>query len=152
MLHAALERRSCTTGQGQVRQAACDRFQLLSGIGGALAGALTVSGSIRSTAGGYDPIMACEAAQETLIADAPSAPAQAWTYKKLGFPIPYLVVGRWGASPLPRATGLRFVIGEPIAPPPPPPTGYPVRLCHMSLCNCTSRAAHVRGIGDCGGR
>lgn len=41
---------------------------------------------------------------------------QAWTYKKLGFPIPYLVVGRWGISPLPRATGLRFIIGEPITP------------------------------------
>jgi 2-acylglycerol O-acyltransferase 2 len=42
---------------------------------------------------------------------------QAWTYKKLGFPVPYLVVGRWGLSPLPRATGLKFVVGEPIAPP-----------------------------------
>ncbi len=42
---------------------------------------------------------------------------QAWTYKKLGFPVPYLVVGRWGVSPLPRQTGLKFVIGEPIQPP-----------------------------------
>ena len=42
---------------------------------------------------------------------------QSWTYKKLGFPVPYLVVGRWGLSPLPRQTGLKFVIGEPIQPP-----------------------------------
>ena len=42
---------------------------------------------------------------------------QAWTYKKLGFPIPYLVVGRWGLSPFPMQTGLKFVIGEPIPPP-----------------------------------
>ena len=91
----------------------------------------------------YDPSKACETAQGTLIADSPSPPAQAWTYKKLGFPIPYLVVGRWGASPLPRATGLRFVIGEPIAPPPPPPTGYPVRLCHTPRCSWTRKATHV---------
>lgn len=32
--------------------------------------------------------------------------------------VPYLVVGRWGVSPLPRQTGLKFVIGEPLAPPP----------------------------------
>ena len=43
---------------------------------------------------------------------------QSWTYKKLGFPVPYLVVGRWGLSPLPCQTGLKFVIGEPIQPPP----------------------------------
>ena len=39
---------------------------------------------------------------------------QQWSYKKLGFPVPYLVVGRWGVSPFPRRTGLKFVIGEPI--------------------------------------
>lgn len=42
---------------------------------------------------------------------------QQWTYKKLGFPIPYLLVGRWGFSPLPRQTGLKFLIGRPISPP-----------------------------------
>nr|AZI70899.1 acyl-CoA:diacylglycerol acyltransferase 2.3 [Lobosphaera incisa]QIT07021.1 type-2 diacylglycerol acyltransferase DGAT2C [Lobosphaera incisa] len=42
---------------------------------------------------------------------------QQWTYKKIGFPVPYLLVGRWGISPLPSQTGLKFVIGEPIAPP-----------------------------------
>ena len=42
---------------------------------------------------------------------------QQWTYKNVGFPIPYLVVGRWGLTPFPRQTGLRFIIGEPISPP-----------------------------------
>ena len=43
---------------------------------------------------------------------------QQWTYKTIGFPIPYLVVGRWGLTPFPRRTGLRFVVGEPLHPPP----------------------------------
>lgn len=30
-----------------------------------------------------------------------------WTYKKFGFPIPYLVAGRWKISPFPEPTGLR---------------------------------------------
>ncbi len=43
---------------------------------------------------------------------------QQWTYKKIGFPIPYLVVGWGGCTPLPMpGKGLRFVIGEPIRPP-----------------------------------
>ena len=44
-------------------------------------------------------------------------PAQAWTYKKFGFPVPYLVVGRWTLTPFPRRTPLRFVVGAPIDPP-----------------------------------
>ncbi len=43
-----------------------------------------------------------------------SAGPQAWTYKKLGFPVPYLVVGRWGVTPFPAPTPLRFVVGEPL--------------------------------------
>lgn len=43
---------------------------------------------------------------------------QQWTYKNLGFPIPYLVVGRWGVTPFPRQTGVKFIIGEPLMPPP----------------------------------
>jgi len=39
---------------------------------------------------------------------------QQWSYKNLGFPIPYLVVGRWGVTPFPRRTGLKFVVGQPI--------------------------------------
>ena len=41
---------------------------------------------------------------------------QKWTYKNLGFPVPYLVVGRWGLSPFPKPVGLKFVIGEPLQP------------------------------------
>ena len=52
---------------------------------------------------------------------------QAWSYKRLGFPIPYLVVGRWCLSPFPRSTGLKFIIGEPIQPPA-HVSGEPVRL------------------------
>lgn len=37
-----------------------------------------------------------------------SAPAMLqWTYKRLGFPVPYLIVGRWGLTPFPQPTGLR---------------------------------------------
>ena len=42
---------------------------------------------------------------------------QAWTYKKLGFPVPYLVVGRWGMTPFPSKAPLRFIVGAPIAVP-----------------------------------
>ncbi|GAB4819039.1 hypothetical protein N2152v2_006085 [Parachlorella kessleri] len=42
---------------------------------------------------------------------------QRWTYKRLGFPIPYLIAGKWGLLPLPAKTGMRFVAGEPIPPP-----------------------------------
>jgi len=41
---------------------------------------------------------------------------QKWTYKMVGFPIPYLLVGRW-MSPLPRKVPLQYVVGEPIPPP-----------------------------------
>ena len=40
---------------------------------------------------------------------------QAWTYKKLGFPVPYLVVGRWGVTPFPAPTPMRFIVGEPLS-------------------------------------
>lgn len=40
---------------------------------------------------------------------------QRWTYKHLGFPIPYWVVGRWGVSPFPKREGLKFIIGKPIS-------------------------------------
>ena len=41
------------------------------------------------------------------------------------------MVGRWGLSPFPRKTGLKFVIGEPILPPA-HVAGEPV--CPQSLC------------------
>ena len=46
------------------------------------------------------------------------APAmQRWTYKVLGFPVPFLIGGRAGFLPLPSKTGVRFVVGRPIEPP-----------------------------------
>ena len=40
-----------------------------------------------------------------------------WSYKKFGFPIPFLATGRWWISPFPKAgQGLKFVIGRPIEP------------------------------------
>lgn len=38
-----------------------------------------------------------------------------WTYKRIGFPMPYFMVGRWGVSPFPAKTGgLTFIIGQPV--------------------------------------
>lgn len=42
---------------------------------------------------------------------------QRWTYKKFGFPVPFLIVGKGGILPFPSASGLKFVIGKPINPP-----------------------------------
>ena len=43
-------------------------------------------------------------------------------------------MGRWGVSPLPRRTGLKFVIGEPLAPPSHTPgMQVPVTLRHVML-------------------
>ena len=42
---------------------------------------------------------------------------QRWTYRRLGFPIPFLIVGKYGILPLPSRAGLRFVVGRPIRPP-----------------------------------
>eukprot|EP00210_Caulerpa_lentillifera_P002989 g2854.t1 len=42
---------------------------------------------------------------------------QKMTYKKIGFPIPYLLVGRWALSPLPKKVPLMYIVGEPIPPP-----------------------------------
>lgn len=40
-----------------------------------------------------------------------------WSYKKFGFPIPFLATGRWFISPFPgRGQGLKFVIGKPVEP------------------------------------
>jgi len=43
---------------------------------------------------------------------------QRWTYKRLGFPLPYFIGGRWGITPFPAKTPLVYVVGEPIEPPP----------------------------------
>lgn len=42
---------------------------------------------------------------------------QAWTYKRFGFPFPFLMAGRLGFLPLPAQTGIKFVIGKPLQPP-----------------------------------
>lgn len=54
---------------------------------------------------------------------------QRWTYKNLGFPVPYWVVGRWGVLPFPKRSGLKFIIGEPICPRPHVP-GAQVKTHH----------------------
>ena len=43
--------------------------------------------------------------------------AQRWTYKRLGFPMPFLAVGWKGCLPLPAPLPLSFVVGEPLAVP-----------------------------------
>eukprot|EP00210_Caulerpa_lentillifera_P003438 g3281.t1 len=42
---------------------------------------------------------------------------QKLTYKKIGFPIPYWLVGRWAVSPFPKRVPLMYIVGEPIPPP-----------------------------------
>ena len=61
---------------------------------------------------------------------------QLWTYKRLGFPVPYLLVGRWGITPFPRQTCLRFVVGEPIPIPlhaQGPQVGHASQWCQMHM-------------------
>lgn len=41
-----------------------------------------------------------------------------WTYKILGFPLPYIIGGKLGILPFPSREGLRFIIGTPLDPPP----------------------------------
>lgn len=43
---------------------------------------------------------------------------QQYTYKKLGFPVPFILVGRWGVTPFPRRVPLLYVVGRPLQPPP----------------------------------
>ena len=61
---------------------------------------------------------------------------QRWTYKNLGFPVPYWVVGRWRVSPFPKRVGLKFIIGEPMSPRPHVP-GTTVRVQHT--CSLSMR-------------
>lgn len=42
---------------------------------------------------------------------------QRWTYRRLGFPIPFLIGGKAGFLPFPSRAGLKYVIGKPIEPP-----------------------------------
>jgi 2-acylglycerol O-acyltransferase 2 len=49
--------------------------------------------------------------------------AQRWTYKRFGFPMPFLPGGWKGFLPLPAPLPLSFVVGGPVAVPPPGPDG-----------------------------
>lgn len=69
---------------------------------------------------------------------------QAWTYKKFGFPVPYLVVGRWGVTPFPSKAPLRFIVGAPI-PVPENPLGEKVRSntpTQRSALPCCANSSH----------
>ena len=52
--------------------------------------------------------------------------AQRWTYKRFGFPMPFLPGGFKGFLPLPAPLPLSFVVGEPLAMPLPGPDGQAV--------------------------
>jgi hypothetical protein len=66
------------------------------------------------------PVLALgEGLQLANLAHAPRL--QAYTTRRLRFPCPFWLGGRWGASPLPRKGPLWYLVGEPIAPPPPAP-------------------------------
>ncbi|KAG2426507.1 hypothetical protein HXX76_011734 [Chlamydomonas incerta] len=56
---------------------------------------------------------------ETLqLANLISAPdLQRATYKRLGFPVPFILAGRWGVTTLPLRNPLVYVLGKPLAPP-----------------------------------
>lgn len=62
------------------------------------------------------PVLALgEILQLRNVLDAPAL--QQYTYKRLGFPFPYLQVGRWW-TPFPFRVPLVYVIGRPVHPPP----------------------------------
>lgn len=50
---------------------------------------------------------------------------QQYTYRRLGFPVPFILGGRWFLSPLPKRVPLKYILGDPITPPPHKP-GSPV--------------------------
>jgi len=58
------------------------------------------------------------------------------TYKILGFPIPFLMAGRGGITPLPSKTGVRFIIGKPIE---------PSQMLETLLASCSSQEGSVSG-------
>jgi 2-acylglycerol O-acyltransferase 2 len=60
--------------------------------------------------------------------------AQRWTYKRLGFPMPFLAVGFKGFLPLPAPLPLSFVVGEPIEVPPPGEDGRASDVQVSAVC------------------
>jgi len=69
--------------------------------------------------------------------------AQRWTYKRLGFPFPFLPGGFKGFLPLPAPMPLSFVVGEPLAVPPPGADGRAAEEDVVRLC-----AEYYRRIED----
>lgn len=62
------------------------------------------------------PVLALgEALQLRNLYDIPSL--QQYTYRRLGFPVPFILCGRWGVTPFPRKVPLVYVVGKPIAVP-----------------------------------
>jgi hypothetical protein len=43
---------------------------------------------------------------------------QQYSYRKLGFPVPFVLAGRWGVTPFPMKVPLVYVVGQPIPCPP----------------------------------
>jgi hypothetical protein len=60
--------------------------------------------------------------------------AQRWTYKRFGFPMPFLPGGFKGFLPLPAPLPLSFVVGAPVSVPPPGPDGRAVEADVERTC------------------
>lgn len=60
--------------------------------------------------------------------------AQRWTYKRLGFPMPFLAVGFKGFLPLPAPLPLSFIVGEPVNVPPPGEDGQALQADVDRVC------------------
>lgn len=68
-----------------------------------------------------------------------------WSYKKLGFPFPFIMIGRRGVLPFPSQTGLKFIVGKPIEPPANldgPPTEEQVMEAHTKFYEAVERLWH----------
>ena len=61
--------------------------------------------------------------------------AQRWTYKRLGFPMPFLPGGFKGFLPIPAPLPLSFVVGEPIKVPEPGPGGTALEEDVLRTCD-----------------
>ncbi|KAJ9451587.1 Diacylglycerol O-acyltransferase 2 [Diplonema papillatum] len=69
------------------------------------------------------PMIPIFAFGEQLTLDNVEVPAvQKWFKERLGFPIPFIPVGRWGL-PVPRRVKVIIAVGAPVAPPDPRPSG-----------------------------
>ncbi|EFJ45849.1 hypothetical protein VOLCADRAFT_93670 [Volvox carteri f. nagariensis] len=81
-----------------------------------------------------------------------SAPEmQRITYKRLGFPVPFILGGRWSLTTLPLRNPLVYVIGRPLQP---PPLGLEVERCRKMApaCRDTAPSSSPPGGDGNGGR